>query len=319
MKEIMVSIICITYNHAEFIRDAIEGFLDQKTDFNYEIIIHDDCSTDGTTEIVKEYADKYPSVIRAILEEDNCYSRGIKITERLHLLAEGKYIAICEGDDYWCDCHKLQKQIDYMENHPECSLTMHNGYLLEYVTGIKKPINPYGDTGILSASEVIKERETLPPTASMIYRRHDIVEIPDFFGNAPVGDRPRRMYLVLRGYAYYFSDIMCVYRYGTPGSFGKRAKNNNEYSKKILDKMLAFYDQYNEYTNGEYKNEIDYVKSKEWFHYYRRIGECRNSYKTLYFKSQFNFAKKMKYRIYDILPNKIKMYAKRVEKFGRCF
>lgn len=310
----LVSIVCTTYNHVHFIRDALESFLAQKTDFQYEIIIHDDCSTDGTTKIIKEYADKNPDIIMPILETENQYSQN-KNFERAVICPKirGKYIALCEGDDYWCDCNKLQKQADYMEKHSECSLVMHNGYMLNFDTGSKKPINPYDSSGIISDSDVIKEGDNLPPTASMFYRRQDIIEIPDFFYNAPVGDRSKRMYLILRGYVYYFSDIMCVYRYGTPGSFGMRTKNNEEYSKKILDGMLLFFDKFNEYTNDKYKNEVDYVKSKEWFHYYRRIGDFRKSYKTYYFNNQFGLLKKITYRIYDVLPDEIKAYAKRLQ------
>ncbi len=114
-KEPLVSICCITYNHEDFIRDAIEGFLMQKTSFPIEIIIHDDASTDNTANIIEEYANKYPDLFVTILQSENQWSKGGgSIYARfVYPRARGKYIALCEGDDYWTDPLKLQKQVDF--------------------------------------------------------------------------------------------------------------------------------------------------------------------------------------------------------------
>jgi len=119
----LVSICCITYNHVNYIRDCIEGFLKQKTLFPVEIIIHDDASTDGTDRIIREYADKYPEFIITIIQKENQFSKGIKpIFEYVYPRAQGKYIANCEGDDYWTDSYKLQKQVDFLEKNPDYSM-----------------------------------------------------------------------------------------------------------------------------------------------------------------------------------------------------
>jgi glycosyltransferase involved in cell wall biosynthesis len=121
----LVSICCETYNHEKYIRDAIDGFLMQKTDFAYEIIIHDDASTDQTADIIRSYADNNPNII-PILQAENQHSKGVRILSTfVYPIVRGKYIALCEGDDYWTDPGKLQKQIDYMEEHPECTLCVH--------------------------------------------------------------------------------------------------------------------------------------------------------------------------------------------------
>lgn len=136
-QSILVSICCITYNHAPFIRKALDGFLMQQPPSSIpsgakmsdwcEILIHDDCSNDGTTEIIKEYAAKYPNLIYPLYEEENQYSKigtaGIDFFN--YNRARGKYIAYCEGDDYWTESNKLQKQVDFMEVHPDYSLCMH--------------------------------------------------------------------------------------------------------------------------------------------------------------------------------------------------
>lgn len=124
MSTPLISICCITYNHAPFIRQCLEGFLMQK-EVEYEILIHDDCSTDGTTEIVKEYAAKYPDLIFPLYETENQYSKGVWVDGFNYRRAHGKYIAYCEGDDYWTDPLKLQKQVDFMESHLEYSVCFH--------------------------------------------------------------------------------------------------------------------------------------------------------------------------------------------------
>ena len=136
MNEILVSIWCLTYNHELYIRDAIEGFLAQKTSFGYEIIIHDDASTDKTAEIIREYEQKYPNLIRGIYQEENQFGKNQPSIEWILELekqnCKGKYIALCEGDDYWIDAQKLQLQVDYLEAHPECIMTVHDTIDMDY-------------------------------------------------------------------------------------------------------------------------------------------------------------------------------------------
>ena len=139
----IVSICCITYNHAPFIRKALDGFLMQEPPTGvsadepwYEILIHDDCSTDGTDDIIREYATKYPDRIFPLYETENQYSkgRGSELDMYNYRRARGKYIAYCEGDDYWTDAHKLQKQVDFMDTHPDYSVCFHKFRNYNYLT-----------------------------------------------------------------------------------------------------------------------------------------------------------------------------------------
>jgi len=127
----LVSITCITYNHVKFIRDAIEGFLMQETTFPVEILIHDDASTDGTADIVREYEAKYPHLIKPIYQTENQYSKGLKPSRYMRPLQRGVYVALCEGDDYWTDPAKLQIQVEYLEAHPECVISGHDAFILD--------------------------------------------------------------------------------------------------------------------------------------------------------------------------------------------
>ncbi|EON93917.1 glycosyl transferase family protein [Marinobacter lipolyticus SM19] len=113
----LVSIVCHTYNHKEFVENALNGFLMQETTFPFEIIIHDDASIDGTQEIIKQYQERYPSIIKPIFQEANIFRIGHRPTMYSFPAANGKYIAFCEGDDYWIDRYKVQKQTAFLEDN----------------------------------------------------------------------------------------------------------------------------------------------------------------------------------------------------------
>lgn len=122
----IISICCLTYNHEKFIRQCLDGFLMQKTTYNFEILIHDDASTDSTPSIIREYEQQYPDIVKPIYQKENQYQKGIANTPVYQFpRVRSKYIALCEGDDYWTDEYKLQKQIDFLESHPDYSLCSH--------------------------------------------------------------------------------------------------------------------------------------------------------------------------------------------------
>lgn len=119
----LVSIWCTVYNHAPYIRQCLDGFVMQKTNFKFEAVVHDDASTDGSAAIIREYAEKFPGIIKPIIEEENQYSKGDDILYQIRIkTCTGKYIAICEGDDYWTDPLKLQKQVDILESNPNITM-----------------------------------------------------------------------------------------------------------------------------------------------------------------------------------------------------
>lgn len=169
----MVSVQCLAYNHEKYIRECLEGVVNQKTDFKYEVIVHDDASTDNTVSIIKEYAEKYSEIIKPIFEKENLYKRDQArmrqiITEKL----TGKYIAFCECDDYWTACDKLQKQVDFLETHPDYSMCFHSAkkqYETNTISWLK--------------CEDVEDRDYSPtevfvnwivPTASILCRREAI-------------------------------------------------------------------------------------------------------------------------------------------------
>jgi glycosyltransferase involved in cell wall biosynthesis len=136
-KEIVVSVQCLVYNHAPYLRQCLDGIVMQRTDFYFEAIVHDDASTDGSTEIINDYANRYPDIIKPIVEKENQYSKGkeSKAQSLINSRLIGKYIAFCEGDDYWTDPCKLQKQVNYLESHPSCGMCYSSFDMVEENTG----------------------------------------------------------------------------------------------------------------------------------------------------------------------------------------
>ena len=126
MQKTLVSICCVTYNHENFIRQCLDGFVIQKTNFVFEILVHEDASTDKTALILKQYETNYPQLFRCVYQSVNQFAIQNTLVNILFPMAKGKYIAICEGDDYWTDPYKLQKQVDFLEANPEFSICTHN-------------------------------------------------------------------------------------------------------------------------------------------------------------------------------------------------
>ncbi|MFF5993402.1 glycosyltransferase [Lysinibacillus sp. KU-BSD001] len=258
METVLVSIHCATFNHEKYIAEAIKGFLMQKTNFKFEILIHDDASTDRTADIIREYEKQHPDIIKPIYQTVNQYSAGQSIS-RINLeRAQGKYIAICEGDDYWTDPYKLQKQADYMESHPECSLCVHGGYVVNASdkTFISK-IRANKGNKVFHTEEVIEGGGALFVTNSMFYPLEYANNRPDFFKIAPVGDYPLTINLSLLGTVYYMDEFMSAYRTGVSHSWTDR--NASSISKKVehYSKIAAMLDEVNKYTVGQFEKAIE--------------------------------------------------------------
>lgn len=215
-KNPLVSICSITYNHAPYIRECLDGFLMQKTTFPFEIIIHDDCSTDGTDEIIREYAKKYPDIIKPIFETENQYSKGVRgmFTKYCYPQAEGKYIALCEGDDYWTDPLKLQKQVDFLEEHPDYSMVFTNA--IEHWEGNSKQDKPVVDWAEGDISPVELYARWQAPTATILYRK-EVIETKIYKDSVdikklPFSDIQIGIACGLHGKIFYMDECMTIYR-----------------------------------------------------------------------------------------------------------
>ncbi len=176
----LVAIRCITYNHEPYIRDALEGFVMQKTDFPFVAIVHDDASTDNTASIIREYSARYPDIIKPIYETENQYSKHDgslrRIMDDACTATGAKYIALCEGDDYWTDPLKLQKQVDFLESHPDYSMCFHNVLVHEVDGYWKNDLFDINGSGEYSADQIL--RKWTVPTCSVMIRGINIFNSP---------------------------------------------------------------------------------------------------------------------------------------------
>jgi glycosyltransferase involved in cell wall biosynthesis len=214
----LVSICCITYNHEGFIRDALEGFIAQKTVFPFEIIIHDDASTDRTPEIINEYTTRYPDLIYPLLQKENQYSKnnGSLLVNFVMPKVRGKYIAICEGDDYWTDPYKLQKQTHFLETNPEYAVCV-GGYTQlvqssqEMIDIIKCSNNKDLLHDGFTFSLIEMRNDWITKTLTALIRK-DILEKIDFSVYKHTRDIHIFYHIVKTHKAYYFSEIFGVYR-----------------------------------------------------------------------------------------------------------
>lgn len=259
--DILVSISCLAYNHEKYIRQALDGFIMQKTNFKYEVLIHDDASTDGTADIIREYEKKYPDIIKPIYQKENQYSQGVKFSWTYQYpRAKGKYITFCEGDDYWTDENKLQQQIDIMEQYDNVTFCSHLvNCVNEDGTPNERtyPINTIKE-GLLKADEllerIIKKNEYPFQTSSYcirscILKQYDNKVLPDFIRLSMAGSINLMILCAKFGDAYYIDKEMSAYRLNSIGSWSEQQKNVknkcnhlkswNE-SRKALDSFLDY-------------------------------------------------------------------------------
>lgn len=256
-RPIMVTIRCMAYNQKSYIRQCLDGFVMQKTNFRFEAIVHDDASTDGTADIIREYAEKYPDIIKPIIEEENLYSKhdgSLRIIMDKHM--HGKYIALCEGDDYWTDPLKLQKQYDFMETHPECSLCFHADYRL-LPSGEQKIHRPKTIKEFYTTEDIILGGGGFMATNSMFYRQ-DLFprgDRPDFWKNCPIGDLPMMLYFATKGEVGYINESMSTYRVSSAGSWSSR-QNALRIRTAHHKRILKMFDEFDSYTNGTYHKTV---------------------------------------------------------------
>lgn len=277
----LVRVGCLTYNHAPYITDTMNGFCMQETNFPFVCTIIDDASTDGEPEVIKKYlednfnlkdasinrneeTDDYSLIYARHKTNRNCFfavvllkynhykkkSKAQYISEWLH---NSKYVALCEGDDYWTDSMKLQKQVEYLENHHEYSMCYHavNHISNGIICGNDRRFEKECD---ISTEQIIEGGGGFCATCSLVYRKDCLYNLPKYFHVAKVGDAPLQVFLATKGKIRYFPFLMAVYRKNVPGSWTSKVWEKDR-SKPYLNAIEWLLD-FNKESNSKYEKSV---------------------------------------------------------------
>jgi len=280
----LVSVKMITYNHAPYIAQAIEGILQQETNFPFELVIGEDCSTDGTREIVFEYRKKYPDIIRVITSEQNV---GVtKNGYRVEKACRGKYIAYCEGDDYWHNPYKMQKQVDYLESHPECAMVHSDGDCYYTVTGKRiRSIQKYRGTRPPDDPDILEilMGKWVALTCTVCARRDLLVKIIDSDpilyqnGRFLMGDTPRWAELSCLGkIAYIDESLATANALAESASRSKDTVKSLYFNKSCKEMVLYLHDKYNLPATTRNKTEELWCKYALRLAFWERNAQLSN-------------------------------------------
>lgn len=297
--KIYVSIVCITYNQSEYICDAIDSFLKQKTRYMFNIIIHDDCSNDKTQGILKKYKEKYPTLIEIILQKENQYSNGKKPSRIAISKSKAEYIALCEGDDYWVDEYKLDSQIEELEKNKKVKLCFTKAYILKNNKLLVK--YDYGDKKrTISAEDFIKIGGGACATNSIVFSKSVLDCMPIWYDVAPVGDAFVQAYGAIPGGVIYLPKITSVYRVLSNGSWSSKSTLNLHSIYFNLNKLDEFYNLFNLDTNHSYAKYTKIMIGRKYLeNFLLSLKRCDiNSYTIkLLLKAMF----KLKFRFIKVL------------------
>lgn len=258
----------------------------QKTNFKFEVLINDDASQDNTAAIIREYEEKYPDIIKPFYQTENQYTKHVRITfDILFAASKGKYIAICEGDDYWIDPLKLQKQVDALEAHPECHMSVCRVSRVSEDEQTEVGVCPAFplQEGVVPADHFLDIifKEYAFHTSSYVFRSQYYRELaentPDFVSACPVGDEAYMLYFGALGDVYYCGDTMSCNRRGSVGGWNDSTWSNPERKRKYYLGMVKTYELYDEYTNMKHHDQCrDHVFKEHYF-----MAETKNDFRKL--------------------------------------
>jgi glycosyltransferase involved in cell wall biosynthesis len=264
-----LSILIPTFNHEKFIKQMLDGALMQQTDFEIEIVIGDDASTDNNAPIISVYAEKYPNIISAFLHPQNLGPAepremgGKNNVGFLFSKCKGKYIALCEGDDYWTDSLKLQKQIDFLENNPSYSLCHHQLEVIYEDNSPKHYFNPDNQQDTSEIQDLLADNSWFLGTASTVFRNVFKQGMPDWWWKSASGDLGIFIEVARHGEIKYLPEMMGVYRKHRGGMTNIHTPQNPFFLRnrmemfQNLDKYLDYrYTEILEKTILKYQNEL---------------------------------------------------------------
>jgi len=284
MSNYKLTVLCTAYNHEPYIAEALESFVRQRTDFPFQVLVNDDCSTDGTAAIIRSYAQKYPDIIKPLIQEKNLFSKGLAALyqEAFYCRLDSPYVAFCEADDCWCDDLKLQQQVDWLDTHPEYSACVHNTKLF-YCDG-SLPETPLisenmGDRDICFET-IIQGMSKSFHTSSILARREHIIDPPDYYYTAADHgflDYAIALRLALEGRVRFIDKLMSVYRISSnPAAWSAKLDKHYAKLKEFIVGELAMMETLLPHLNEEQKErtaEIMLERRYELFDIQGRVNE----------------------------------------------
>ena len=314
MQEPLVTICCITYNHETYIHETIEGFLSQKTNFPIQIIIHDDASTDNTAKVIKKYAEKHPEIIVPILQKENQWSKGISPSQKyVWPRVKSKFMALCEGDDFWIDPLKLQKQVDFLENNLDYGLVYTQTKIFNQQKnklGDRKSPTEMHPKGMLYYNPI--------PTVTTVFKtelmRSFLQEEMERINSWPMKDYPMWIWMYYNSKIHYLKEVTAVYRIleSSVSHFingNKRMdfmESSFEMTKHFANKYLSKteFENFLEFKHlSLYKASLLY-KTNRHKKYYDLLKKSKNknlktvlfifAFEKLFFRKLYGFYKKLK-------------------------
>ena len=309
---ILVTVICRTYNHERYIDECLKSLVSQKTNFKYEIIVHDDASTDGTAEIIKKYEKEYPDLLRCVYQEENQYSKKVDTNiTTVFPMARGKYYAPCEGDDFWTDINKLQCQADFMESHEDYAVCGHAAYYANEDSTLCNDefFRPYEESKTITMEELFTGWKMA--TNSLMYRAdaRGKEKIP-FKGDCPNGDYALIVYLGTKGKIYYEDKLMSAYRRVSVGSLNWKWRSDPQLYRNVRMRFLAMLNRIDEYTEYKYHEKIQDFYEENEFQMYIDIGEAKEAKKHISRYKRLPQKEKIKLMIKYYFPFLIKIKRK---------
>lgn len=260
-----VSVCVLTYNHEKYIATALDSILAQKTNFPFEIIVHDDCSTDRTQEIVMAYKEKYPEIIVPIFQTENQFSKGENFfDEAAYSKARGRYVAVNEGDDFWLDENKLQAQFDFMEENPDYSLCCHaarqaddEDRLLDY--RYPDDVSADAPSAEIPMARIIAGGSKVPTNSYFFRSEIAKTRFPEFYRKTQAGDYAMILYFALRGKVFFINQIFSAYRYNSVGSWSRGTILDPTKYIRSNNTVITLLEGFNEFSQEAYQ---DLVKQK---------------------------------------------------------
>jgi len=290
MKEITV--VVMTYNQKDYIKQALDSILSQNIDVDFDILIHDDCSNDGTYQLLLDYQNKHPKKIKIIRQESRRFlveGFNMMICNYVVPHIDSKYVAYCDGDDYWIDNAKLQKQFDFMESNPNYSMCFHSAYQLRPNDDLSSKwfIKDEGDIGL---KDLINENPGIPVATSSLFVKSGVFKnFSDWRKAYSIEDLPLYMTAAIEGKIHRLKDIMCVYRQFSIGSWSSQNKNNIERLISHQENLIKGIKLFDEKTNHTYNSlVINHIKGCEF-----RIAVLKRDYKAIFSKKNKLFIKQL--------------------------